>query len=347
MSSKCSNHDRSITVRPKADELGTRRLVDVPIRRSAAREGLPSREARHAPCGTPISTSVAGTLLAASAMLLVSTGGVARARSRCRSPRPATARDRTTGVVDAGRSTPPRRATVATLTKGYIVAESGTLTCTDTACESSVHDEAGRSPRRRRLRCWTRGRATACTPRMPRPPRAGLWPRRPRSSSRRWRRGPDRHERVRVHGRGPAHQPRRDSAGPARTPMRTTSSADAAWVQRAPTSSSTDHPALAGSPEPYVSRPAETDTDDVHKEVRHADDQGPSQPPSSRSACWQARRSGSRRRTRKQRPTSAASPPIEPRSKIRSSKGRARLQMVWKKRPAPSTWGAWSRATHA
>jgi hypothetical protein len=86
-----------------------------------------------------ISTSIAATLLAISAMLLVSTGGVAQGTLTIEVAETASRFAPDPSLADA-EGNPTRGASF--VTEGYIY-EPGTLTCTDGACDGVVYDEAG------------------------------------------------------------------------------------------------------------------------------------------------------------------------------------------------------------
>ena len=88
---------------------------------------------------TPISVSVAGTLLAVSALLLVSTGSVAQDTLTVEVAETGSRFVPDPTLVDADGN--PTRGGYF-VTEGYIY-ESGTLTCTDAACDGVRYDEAG------------------------------------------------------------------------------------------------------------------------------------------------------------------------------------------------------------
>ena len=87
----------------------------------------------------PISVSVAGTLLAVSAMLLVSTGAAAQDTLTVEVAETGSRFVPDPDHVDADGN--PTRGNYF-VTEGYIY-ESGTLTCVDGACDGVVYDEAG------------------------------------------------------------------------------------------------------------------------------------------------------------------------------------------------------------
>ena len=87
----------------------------------------------------PISASVAGTLLAVGAMLLVSTGGVAQGTLTVEVAETGSRFVPDPTLVDADGN--PTRGGYF-VTEGYIY-EPGTLTCTDAACDGVLYDEAG------------------------------------------------------------------------------------------------------------------------------------------------------------------------------------------------------------
>ena len=86
-----------------------------------------------------VSTSIAGTLLAASAMLLVSTGGAAQGTLTVEVAETGSRFVPGTTPVDADGN--PTRGNFF-ITEGYIY-ESGTLTCADDACDGVIYDESG------------------------------------------------------------------------------------------------------------------------------------------------------------------------------------------------------------